>query len=212
MPRKVAVAQFGGLLPVCYEVVYSSRDRMPLDCRQKPAHNGESKRGESTMESTPDTKSIVLRDVMMSDLPIFFDQQLDPEANRMAAFTRKDPADRDAFMAHWAKILRDETITIQTILFDGQVAGSVLSYVDEDGQREVSYWIGRLYWGKGVATRGLLPFLDHIKVRPLYARVTQDNIGSLRVLEKCRLTRIGDGRGFSEARGQEVEEFLLRLD
>ncbi len=164
------------------------------------------------MESPPDTKSIVLRDVMMSDLPIFFDQQLDPEANRMAAFTRKDPADRDAFMAHWAKILRDETITIQTILFDGQVAGSVLSYVDEDGQREVSYWIGRLYWGKGVATRGLLAFLDHIKVRPLYARVAQDNIGSLRVLEKCRFTRIGEGRGFSEARGQEVEEFLLRLD
>jgi len=164
------------------------------------------------MESTPDTKSIVLRDVMMSDLPIFFDQQLDPEANRMAAFTRKDPADRDAFMAHWAKILRDETITIQTILFDGQVAGSVLSYVDEDGQREVSYWIGRPYWGKGIATRGLLAFLDHIKVRPLYARVAQDNIGSLRVLEKCRFTRIGEGRGFSEARGQEVEEFLLRLD
>jgi len=164
------------------------------------------------MESTPDTKSIVLRDVMMSDLPIFFDQQLDPEANRMAAFTRKDPADRDAFMAHWAKILRDETITIQTILFDGQVAGSVLSYVDEDGQREVSYWIGRPYWGKGVATRGLLAFLDHIKVRPLYARVAQDNFGSLRVLEKCRFTRIGEGRGFSEARGQEVEEFLLRLD
>jgi RimJ/RimL family protein N-acetyltransferase len=164
------------------------------------------------MESTPDTKSIVLRDVMMSDLPIFFDQQLDPEANRMAAFTRKDPADRDAFMAHWAKILRDETITIQTILFDGQVAGSVLSYVDEDGQLEVSYWIGRPYWGKGVATRGLLAFLDHIKVRPLYARVAQDNIGSLRVLEKCRFTRIGEGRGFSQARGQEVQEFLLRLD
>ena len=95
------------------------------------------------MESTPDTSSIVLRDVLMNDLPIFFDQQLDPEANRMAAFTTKDPADRDAFMAHWAKILRDETITIQTILFDGQVAGSVLSYVDEDGQREVSYWIGK---------------------------------------------------------------------
>jgi RimJ/RimL family protein N-acetyltransferase len=139
---------------------------------------------------------------MMSDLPIFFDQQLDPEANRMAAFTRKDPADRDAFMAHWAKILRDETITIQTILFDGQVAGSVLSYVDEDGQREVSYWIGRPYWGKGVATRGLLAFLDHIKVRPLYARAAHDNIGSLRVLEKCRFTRIGEGRGFSEARGK----------
>lgn len=164
------------------------------------------------MESTPDTSSIVPRDVTMSDLPIFFDQQRDPEANRMAAFGSKDAADRDAFLAHWTRILRDEPITIQTILFDGQVAGSVLSYVDEDGQLEVSYWIGKSSWGKGVATRALVAFLDHIKVRPLYARAAKDNIGSLRVLEKCGFTRKGEGRGFSDARGEEVEEFLLRLD
>lgn len=158
------------------------------------------------------TSSIVLREVMMSDLPIFFDQQLDPEANWMAAFTRKDPADRDAFMAHWTKILQDEAITIQTILFKGSVAGSVLSYVDEDEHLEVSYWIGKPYWGKGIATRALSAFLEHSKVRPLYARAAKDNIGSLRVLEKCGFTRISEGRGFSEARGEEVEEFLLRLD
>src|SRR5437588_593288 len=67
--------------------------------------------GESDMEkraSTPEPPSIVLRDVTMSDLPIFFNQQLDPEANRMAAFTTKDPTDRDAFMARWARNLRDE--------------------------------------------------------------------------------------------------------
>ena len=134
---------------------------------------------------TPDTSDMLLRDVMRSDLPIFFDQQLDPDANHMAAFTAKDPSDRDAFLAHWSRILGDETITIQTILFDGQVAGSVLSYVDEDGQLEVSYWIGKPYWGKGVATRALSAFLKHIEVRPLYARAAKDNIGSLRVLENA---------------------------
>ena len=54
--------------------------------------------------------------------------------------------------------------------------------------------------------------LNYVKVRPLYARAAKDNIGSLRVLEKCGFTRIGEGRGFSDARGEEVEEFLLRLD
>ena len=34
----------------------------------------------------------MLQDVIESDLPVYFDQQLDPVANRMAAFTRKDPA------------------------------------------------------------------------------------------------------------------------
>ncbi len=30
--------------------------------------------------------TVVLRDVIASDLPIFFEQQLDPVANQMAAF------------------------------------------------------------------------------------------------------------------------------
>jgi RimJ/RimL family protein N-acetyltransferase len=182
---------------------------MLLNWQQKPPHKSESKRGESNMANT---SNIVLREVMMSDLPIFFDQQLDPEANWMAAFTRKDPADRDAFMAHWTKILEDEATTNQTILFNGSVAGSVSSSVDEDEHREVSYWLGKLYWGKGIATCALSAFLEHSKVRPLYARAAKDNIGSLRVLGKCGFTRIDEGSGFSEARGEEVEEFLLRLE
>jgi RimJ/RimL family protein N-acetyltransferase len=209
LTHKSAHVHSWGFLPACYEVVYSSRDGMLPNWQQKPPYKSESKRGGSNMENT---SSIVLREVMMSDLPIFFDQQLDPEANWMAAFTRKDPADRDAFMAHWTKILEDEATTNQTILFNGSVAGSVSSYVDEDEHREVSYWIGKPYWGQGIATRALSAFLEHSKVRPLYARAAKDNIGSLRVLEKCGFTRIGEGRGFSEARGEEVEEFLLRLD
>jgi RimJ/RimL family protein N-acetyltransferase len=157
------------------------------------------------------TSSIILREVQTSDLPVFFDQQLDPEANWMAAFTRKDPTDRDAFMAHWTRILGDRANTIQTILFNGNVAGSISSYVDEEERLEICYWIGKPYWGKGIATRALSAFLAHSKVRPLYARAAKDNIGSLRVLEKCGFTRIGEGRGFSEARREEVEEFLLRL-
>jgi RimJ/RimL family protein N-acetyltransferase len=159
------------------------------------------------------TYDVLLRHVTMSDLPIFFDQQLDADANQMAAFTAKDSADRDAFMAHWTKILGDETITIQTILFDGYVAGWVLSYEDEEfGKPEVSYWIGKSYWGKGIATKALSAFLLHVKVRPLYARVVKDNLASLRVLEKCGFARIGEDKGFADARGEEVEEFILRLD
>jgi RimJ/RimL family protein N-acetyltransferase len=164
--------------------------------------------------SNPEIHDIILRDVTMSDLPIFFEQQLDPQANQMAAFTAKDPADRDAFMAKWAKILGDETSIVQTILIGEQVAGSVLIWTDEelDGP-EVSYWIGKSYWGKGVATRALSEFLhSHVKDRPLYGRAVHDNIASLRVLEKCGFRRIGEGNGFANARGEEVEEYILKLD
>jgi RimJ/RimL family protein N-acetyltransferase len=153
---------------------------------------------------------IVLRDVIDDDLPTFFAQQLDPVANQMAAFTARNPADRDAFMAHWARILGDRAITIKTILYEGYVAGHVLSH-GWFGQPEISYWIGREYWGKGIATEALARFLTYVEARPLYARAAKDNIASIRVLEKCGFTNYGEDRGFSNARGREVEEFILKL-
>jgi RimJ/RimL family protein N-acetyltransferase len=156
------------------------------------------------------TSEILLRDVTAGDLPIFFDQQLDSAANHMAAFTAKDPADRDAFMAHWTKILGDDTITTKTILLSGHVAGHVVTF-ERFGDPEVSYWIGREYWGRGVATKALAEFLDHVQTRPLYARAAKDNIASLRVLEKCGFTISGDDKGFSNARGEDVEEYILKL-
>jgi RimJ/RimL family protein N-acetyltransferase len=154
--------------------------------------------------------NIQLRDVIETDLSIFFDQQLDPEANYMAAFTRKDPADKESFMAHWTRILNDESILIKTILFEGKIAGSVLSYV-QSGEREVSYWLGKEYWGRGIATHALTELLDLIEERPLYARAAKDNIASLRVLEKCGFRIIGEDKGFANARGEDIEEYVLEL-
>jgi RimJ/RimL family protein N-acetyltransferase len=157
------------------------------------------------------TDTIVLRNVTDSDLPVFFEQQLDPVANTMAAFTTKDPADREAFMAHWANILADDTITKMTILYDGHVAGHVSKF-EQFGEPEVSYWLGKEYWGKGIATRALMELLAHVKTRPLYARAAKDNIASLRVLEKCGFTITGEDKGYANARGEEIEEFILTLE
>jgi RimJ/RimL family protein N-acetyltransferase len=152
-----------------------------------------------------------LRDVAEDDLPIFFEQQLDPDANYMAAFTAKDPTNREAFAEHWARILADATVLIKTIVFDGQVVGYVLSY-EESGKPEVSYWIGKAYWGRGIATHALRAFLAQAnQTRPIFARVAKDNVGSLRVLEKCGFTVTGQARGFANARGEEIEELVLEL-
>ena len=158
------------------------------------------------------TSDVLLRDVTEGDLPIFFEQQRDPAANQMAAFTAKDPADREAFTAKWAKILGDETVTKKAILVNGQVAGSVSSFVAPwSGQLEVTYWVGREYWVRGIATKALTAFLGHLKARPVYARAAKDNIASIRVLAKCGFTISGHDKGFANARGEEVEEVVLRL-
>jgi RimJ/RimL family protein N-acetyltransferase len=160
---------------------------------------------------------IRLRDVTQEDLPILFAQQLDPAANFMAAFTAADPTDWDAFLAHWRRILGDATITVQTILIEdsgvgpgARVAGSVSCFL-MFGQPSVSYWLGKEYWGRGIATAALGAFLQQLAVRPLYARAAKDNAASLRVLEKCGFIIIGEDRGFANARGVEIEEFILEL-
>jgi len=158
------------------------------------------------------TTNLSLRPVTSTDLPIFFEYQLDEEANWMAAFTAKDPTDRAAFMAHWQRILANKTVFIQTILADGEVAGSVLRYEDE-GKPEVSYWLGKRYWGRGIASWALSEFLArHNMTRPMYARVAKDNPGSRRVLEKCEFRVIKEMSGYANARKAEISELLLVLE
>jgi RimJ/RimL family protein N-acetyltransferase len=153
---------------------------------------------------------VVLRDVLDEDLDTFFEQQIDPVASRMAAFTCDDPADRDAFDAHWAKIRADETIIIKTILVGDRVAGHVAKF-ERDGTPEVTYWIGREDWGKGLATRALSDLLREVRVRPIHASAARDNVGSVRVLEKCGFVVTGYKVAFANARSEEIEEAFLVL-
>jgi RimJ/RimL family protein N-acetyltransferase len=133
---------------------------------------------------------MLLRQVVDADVPIFFEHQSDPEASAMAAFPSRD---YDAHMAHWTNnVLGNETGFVRTIDIDGQVAGNVVSWA-ADGRRLVGYWIGRDFWGQGVATRALAEFLDQVVTeRPLHALVAPHNLGSIRVLEKCGFVRVAE--------------------
>ncbi|CAM5713930.1 GNAT family N-acetyltransferase [Streptomyces purpurascens] len=154
--------------------------------------------------------NVELRAIHDSDLPVFFRQMNDPEALHMAAFTPKDPADRDAFDAHWAKI-RSSSAVVRTVLADGDVVGSAAVY-GEPGEREVTYWIDRAYWGKGIATDALRALVTEVDERPLYARAASDNVGSLRVLEKCGFRAVASARGYAQARDAEIDETVLILE
>ncbi|MAT43636.1 MAG: GNAT family N-acetyltransferase [Anaerolineaceae bacterium] len=153
--------------------------------------------------------SVNLRDVQKTDLPEFFTQQSDPAAIFMAAFTTEDPTNVRQFMSHWRKIMKDDSIHIQTILFDGKIAGHIEQFI-LFGLPSVGYWIGKEFWGKGVTTRALTIFLTQIKTRPLYARVAKDNLGSQRVLEKNEFLKDSEDKGYAQGRGCEVEEFVYK--
>jgi RimJ/RimL family protein N-acetyltransferase len=147
----------------------------------------------------------MLRDVRDEDLPIFWEHQREPEAHRMAAFP---PREWDAFMRHWrGKVLADSSALKKAIVVSNTVVGNILSW-NEGKERLVGYWIGRAYWGRGIATEALIEFSSVEPFRPLSAYVAIHNLGSMRVLEKCGFSRVGDTRGGSDG----IEEYLYQLE
>lgn len=152
-----------------------------------------------------------LRELRDEDLDVLFGQWADPVAAHMAAFTAPDHMDRGAFERRWSRLRADETVMNRVIVVEGEVAGTIGSW-GEPGEREVTYWIGRSHWGKGIATCALEAFLTLDPSRPLHARIAHDNVASRRVLEKCGFRAIATDRGFAEARSREIEEIVLRLE
>ena len=153
---------------------------------------------------------VALRDIEETDMDALFDQMRDPESVRMAAFTARDPDDRAAFDAHQRKMRDTPEILRRAVTLDGEFVGVVGSFYME-GDREVMYWIDRRYWGRGIASRALGLLLELDKTRPIYGHVASDNLGSLHVLTKAGFMPIGTARGFAQARGEEIEETVLRL-
>ena len=157
------------------------------------------------------TYTLELREIDRGDLDVFLEHEQDPIASAMAAFTVEDARDKEAFLDRWDRIFADGNIMGRTILVDEEVAGSILLH-NWFGDPEVTMWVGREYWGKGVATEALTRFIKLVDMRPLYARTAFDNHASRRVLEKCGFRVTGRNTGYSPVRGEEVQELLLTLE
>jgi RimJ/RimL family protein N-acetyltransferase len=151
-----------------------------------------------------------LRKTTESDLETLFEFQLDEEGIYLAAFTSKDPADKEYYMERQKRFLKDKSINAQTILCDDEIAGSIAKF-EIEGEPEITYWIGRKFWNRGIATKALQEFLKTETVRPIKGRTAFDNIGSQKVLEKCGFRKTGTDKGFANARGKETEEFIYEL-
>ena len=148
----------------------------------------------------------MLREVDPGDLLTFYEHQRDPAACMVAAFT---PRELPAFLEHWqTKILGQPTVIARSILLGGRLAGYVSSF-EAEGQRLVCYWIGREFWGGGVASKALKEFVEKLELsRPLEALVATSNVGSIRVLEKSGFALVP---GSKQVGSDGVEEVRFRL-
>ena len=155
--------------------------------------------------------NVSLRPLEDGDLDAIFQHVTDPESVRMAAFTAEDQTDHAAFLARMSRVRANTSASNRVIELDGAIVGTIASFRIDD-QLEVTYWVDRAYWGKGIASAALQILLAETAERPVYGRAASDNVGSLRVLEKAGFRRVGVDRGFAAGRGEEIEETILRLD
>ncbi len=156
------------------------------------------------------TYHITLTTTKKDDLNSFFIFQLDDEANYLAAFTSKNPNDKNAYIEKYSKFLQDPGINMQTIKADNEIVGSISKFMIEN-EAEITYWIDKNYWGRGIASTALNNFLKTEITRPIYGRVAFDNYASQKVLEKCGFIKIGKDKGFANARQTEIEEYIYKL-
>jgi RimJ/RimL family protein N-acetyltransferase len=157
----------------------------------------------SRPELSASAEARLLRDVREDDLDVLFEHQREPEGVAMAVFPARE---REAFDAHWRKLLANDAAIVRTIEVDGRVAGTIGSW-EQDGRQFVGYWLGRDFWGRGLATAALAELVQELKVRPLYAYVATSNVGSIRVLEKCGFARVEERHGSIT----DVQEYLYEL-
>ncbi|MEV4096007.1 GNAT family N-acetyltransferase [Streptosporangium saharense] len=149
------------------------------------------------------SEGVRLRAVEESDLEAFLEHEHDPETVRRSMFT---PREREAFMRHWTtRVLGDPTNLVRAVTVDGEVAGNVVSWWEEE-RRFIGYVLGRSFWGRGVGTEALTLFLELEKVRPLYADPFSGNTASVRLLERCGFRQV------ETVRYGEHEHVMLSLD
>jgi RimJ/RimL family protein N-acetyltransferase len=145
-----------------------------------------------------------------SDLPALFEIQCEPVGQVMAAFT-DTRNDLEAYLAKHRRLLAADRIVRLVVELDGEVVGSAASFPN-GGHTEVTYWIRREHWGRGIAGRALAVLLEKTPARPIFGATAFDNLASRRVLERAGFKPVERGRGFAEARGAEIEEVVFRLD
>ncbi len=151
-----------------------------------------------------------LRPVDDADLDAIFAMMRDPAAVALAAFTPEDPDDRASFEARLGRHRRSPEVLLRAIVADGGFAGTVAAFTI-DGEREVSYWVPRPLWGRGIASAALALLLSEEPARPLHARVAAHNAPSRRVLERAGFVESGRATSYAAGAARDVDEVLLVL-
>jgi RimJ/RimL family protein N-acetyltransferase len=158
----------------------------------------------------PGRGHIELRDIDEDDRDAIFDMMRDPDAVAMAAFTAEDPYDRAAFDRWLERNVADPSASTHVVTENGGFAGIAATF-SVDSDRELTYWIARHAWGRGVGTGALALLIAHEPERPLFARVAAHNSASVAMVRRAGFTEVSRNVGYAPGVRREVEEIVFAL-
>lgn len=101
------------------------------------------------------------------------------------------------------------------IAVEGEAAGAIGLILQEDVYRrsaELGYWLGRVYWGRGIMSEAVAAFTEwaigHFALTRVYASTFEHNPASARVLEKAGFTLEGRLRRSVLKEGRVMDSML----
>jgi RimJ/RimL family protein N-acetyltransferase len=102
------------------------------------------------------------------------------------------------------------------IVFEGCMVGAVGYFRDRSGSGELGYWLGRPWWGLGIATEAAGAVVrygfDFDGLPAFSSSYFLDNPASGRVLAKLGFRTIAPARIWSEARQASLDAMTCRLE
>lgn len=144
---------------------------------------------------------IALRTRESADDERHFVWQSDPAQVAMSVPARA----RGEFDAWIARIDADPTVILRTITADGEVVGTINTFVVGD-RRYVGYRVANERWGHGIGTAAVRLMVALDPSRPLFATVLARNVASLKVLSRNGFVPVEDQMS------DDGPEVVLRLD
>ena len=154
--------------------------------------------------------TVTLRPLVASDAEFVFAMMRDPASVAMVGFTIPD-LDRATFDP-WFENLRSSPDIRSFAVLDEEALAGVAAVYNLATAPEVTYWIDRAQWGRGIASRALELMVVEVPVRPLIAGAGADNAASLAVLHRSGFREFTRERAMALGRGVEMEAVRLRLE
>ena len=167
------------------------------------------------------TERLVLRPLTLEDAPAFSNLASDYDIARMTgSIPHPFPLFSAEFKIMYLRRQKERGLAYPyAITRNGRELMGVMDLFRSapDAALEIGYWIGKPYWGQGLATEAAKAVIqearDTLGVKALLAGAFVDNPASLRVLDKLGFQPTGEEEMyFSMARMKKARSINLRLD